>query len=138
MAFAGQWRSGVGGTTLLLIYAILFRPTRYPRWFILVIPTFLYLAQDVIVARLSGVLSVISSRAQEDDPNVSQDRQPRKPNTKPPQPHCRSGQSFRRHSQRHASASLNGTRRGQGADLHDRDGRSRIAYAKQPFKRQFG
>jgi uncharacterized protein DUF6796 len=47
--------------TVLLVYAILFRPTRYPRWMILFIPTFLYLAQEPIVAALSGVAKVIVS-----------------------------------------------------------------------------
>jgi hypothetical protein len=45
--------------TVFMIYAILFRPTRYPRWMILFIPTFLYLVQEPIVAALSGVAKVV-------------------------------------------------------------------------------
>jgi len=41
--------------TALFLFAVLFRPTRYPRWIILITPTFFYLIENMLVSRLPGV-----------------------------------------------------------------------------------
>jgi len=41
--------------TTLFIFAVLFRPTRYPRWIVLITPTLFYLIEDALVTRLPGI-----------------------------------------------------------------------------------
>ena len=40
--------------TALFIFAVLFRPTLYPRWIVLITPTLFYLIENMLVARLPG------------------------------------------------------------------------------------